>query len=65
MDDEAIFDVDLGDRHVFTQQVIDWAAYWRPDPQAVEAMRCAPPKVLCVVLSRSPGWSEVTSISKA
>eukprot|EP00969_Alexandrium_andersonii_P197732 8735204-Alexandrium_andersonii.AAC.1 len=65
MSDRAIFDVDLGDRDTFRQQVIDWAAFWHPDPQAVVAMQRAPPVVLRVVLSRPSGWSEVTSISKA
>eukprot|EP00969_Alexandrium_andersonii_P077357 3411170-Alexandrium_andersonii.AAC.1 len=47
------------------QEIFEWAAYWRPDPQAVQAMPNAPARVLCVVLSRPSGWSEVTSISKA
>eukprot|EP00969_Alexandrium_andersonii_P033564 1466872-Alexandrium_andersonii.AAC.1 len=65
MSDRAVFDVDLGDRGAFMQQAIDWCAFWRPDQSAIVAMQRAPPTVLCVVLGRPSGWSEVQSISKA
>eukprot|EP00969_Alexandrium_andersonii_P064178 2826846-Alexandrium_andersonii.AAC.1 len=29
MGDQAVFQVDLGDREQFKREVIDWAHYWR------------------------------------
>eukprot|EP00969_Alexandrium_andersonii_P202577 8950839-Alexandrium_andersonii.AAC.1 len=65
MDDQAVFQVDLGDRAQFRREVIDWAAYWRPGPQAVAYMQQVPLSVLCVVLSRPSGWGELSSVSRA
>eukprot|EP00969_Alexandrium_andersonii_P087688 3868429-Alexandrium_andersonii.AAC.1 len=65
MDDQAVFQIDLGDREQFRREVFDWATYWRPGAQAIAYVQRVHLSVLRVVLSRPSGWGEVGSVSRA